>query len=416
MLKFNCWKIPNGPTVSTLRNTGLNYYSQNFEFSAPVRITYGSGCIDRLPSYLRSVGSKRVLIICGKNFRETPNFDRISRLLNDLLVASFDSVVPHPTLEICESAGKLAREVDADTILSVGGGSSIDTGKAATLLKDGNTDLRDYLVTYDPKEGRKVKQFTGSCYLHVAVPTTFSSAEANGSAAVVESATRRKLILWSDASLPSAVFLDPTLLSTLPRELMAASGMNTFAHGIETIYSSELQPISEALAFGSLELIKEFLPRCVESRDDYEAIGMMQIASVMAGFAYANAVVSLHHAICHVLGAMFNIHHGIANSIMLPYVMKDMVDYVPDSIARIGRRLNIVKKEVDNTTAGLETVRWVEQFRSRIGTPKRLRDVGVPRSKLPVAAEETMKDWVAFQGLRKVESSEEVLRILEAAW
>ncbi|MEM3804403.1 MAG: iron-containing alcohol dehydrogenase, partial [Conexivisphaerales archaeon] len=280
------------------------HYVEKFEFAAPIEVFYGLGCINKLPSYLRDIGAKKVLLVCGKKFRETKNFSRITNMLREMHVATFDKVVPHPTLDLCKQAGEKARDNDVDTVLSVGGGSSIDTGKAVTILKEASTDLKDYLVTYNPKEGRRVKQFRGPRYLHIAAPTTFSSAEANGSAAIIEPNSGRKLILWSDALLPSAVFLDPVFPSTLPKELMAASGMNTLAHGIETLYSSELQPISEALALGSLELINKNQIGCVETKNNYEAIGMMQIASVMAGFVYANAVVSLHHAICHVLGAV----------------------------------------------------------------------------------------------------------------
>lgn len=394
--------------------SGFINYAKKFEFTAPVSIFYGKDCILRLPPYLDEIGAKRVILVCGKKFRETKNFETITHILGKRLVAIFDSVVPHPTIEICERAGRLARDVDVDAVLSVGGGSTIDTGKALTLLRDAKTDLREYLVAYDPVKGRSVKVFKGDKFIHIAIPTTFSSAEANGSAAVVDPVSKRKMILWSDASLPLAVFLDPVLPTTLPKELKAASGMNTLAHGIETMYSSELQPISEALALGSLELIKNNLMKCMEG--DLESTGLMQIASVMAGFAYANAVVSLHHAICHVLGAFFNIHHGIANAIMLPYVMRDMVNYVPSNIARIGYRLGIAERQIDEIEAAKRTVEWVEEFRDELNTPKRLRDVLVPQSKLPFIAEETMKDWVAFQGIRKIKSVDEILKILEDAW
>jgi alcohol dehydrogenase class IV len=400
--------------VGLLEMSGFIKYAKRFEFSAQVRVFYGKECTLHLPGYLDEIGAKRVILVCGKKFRETQHFEMITRILGKRLVATFDSVLPHPTVEICERAGRLARDKDVDAVLSVGGGSSIDTGKAVTLLKDEGTDLKEYLVSYDPVKGRSVKEFKGDKFIHIAIPTTFSSAEANGSAAVVDPVSRRKMILWSDASLPLAVFLDPVLPSTLPRELKAASGMNTLAHGIETMYSSELQPISEALALGSLELIKNNLMKCVEG--ELEATGMMQIASVMAGFAYANAVVSLHHAICHVLGALFNIHHGIANAIMLPYVMKDMVNYVPGSVARIGYMLGIAERQVDEVEAAERTVQWVEEFRDELNTPKRLRDVLVPQSKLPLIAEETMQDWVAFQGIRKIQSVDEILKILEDAW
>lgn len=392
------------------------YFTKNFEFAAPSKVRFGLGCLEQLVPYLETVGSKRVMIVCGTKFKETRHFSRISHLLGSLLVATYDSVIPHPTLDSCETAGELARNANVDTILSVGGGSSIDTGKAVTLLREHSTKLRDYLVSYDPMKGISVKEFSGTPYRHLAIPTTFSSAEANGSAAVVEPDSRRKLILWSDASLPSAIFLDPNLVSTLPKEMRAASGMNTLAHGIETMYSLGLQPFSEVLAIGSLELIKNNLPKCVHNEGDLEAVGMMQIASVMAGFAYANAVVSLHHAICHVLGATFDIHHGIANSIMIPYVMRDMINYVPTQIARVGYKLGLVPSNTDHIEAARKTVDWVEQFRLTVGAPQRLRDVGVPRDKLPFVAEETMNDWVAFQGLRKIEGPKEIESILESAW
>ncbi|MGI0090943.1 MAG: iron-containing alcohol dehydrogenase family protein, partial [Nitrososphaerales archaeon] len=339
----------------------LAYHTQKFEFFSPTRIVFGLQSLGRIDSYLAGLDSKRVMIVCGKNFRKTENFQKVADSLGSHLVGTFDSVTPHPTLDLCEEAGREAAKLEIDTVVSVGGGSSIDVGKAATLLREGSTKLRDYLVTFDVSKGRQVKQFQGKAYRHIAIPTTFSSAEANGSAAVVEADTRRKLILWSDSSLPSAIFLDPELVASLPRELMAASGMNTLAHCMETMYSRDLQPISEALAIGSLELIKDNLPACISAtHQDIEALGMMQIASAMAGFAYGNAVVSLHHAICHVLGARFNVHHGIANSVMITYVLRDMMDHIPGQIATIGYKIGIVPLGTNPREAAISVVKWVE--------------------------------------------------------
>lgn len=388
---------------------------KNFEISMKTQLFYGSGSINKLRDYLSSIGSRKVLVVCGPNFRKSESFVKVSNALGPMMAGVYDKVFSHPTFEVFYKGGKLAGEIGADTILSAGGGSSIDSGKGIALLRNLDVNLKEYLVEYDKEKGRSVKQFNGKPFRHVTVPTTFSSAETNGSAAVVDPETKRKYILWSDASLPSAAFLDPDLLESLPSAVAAASGMNTLAHCVETFYSADIQPVSSALTAGALELIASNIKKSTESPPDKDSRGMMLLASSMAGYAYGNAVVSLHHAICHVLGAYYNIPHGVANSIMLPYVMKFMTRFVPERIAEISRHIGLTEKNDTAHTAAEKATEWVSSVRDSLEVPRKLSDVGVKQSDLDTIAERTLQDWVAFQSVRGEVSREEVKEILESA-
>lgn len=388
---------------------------KNFEISLQTRIFYGNKVIDKIENYLDSIEAKKVMLVCGRNFKSSSSFSKLHDALKEKLVGVYDQVKSHPTFDTFYKGGEMAREIGADTILSAGGGSSIDSGKGIALLRDESVNLKEFLVGYDETKGRIVKEYRQEPFKHVTVPTTFSSAETNGSAAVVDPSTKRKYILWSDASLPSAAFLDPELTETLPSEVTATSGMNTLAHCVETLYSVDIQPVSRSLALGALELISKNIQESVKGPDTINARGRMLIASSMAGYAYGNAVVSIHHAICHVLGSYFDIPHGVANSVMLPYVMTFMRKHLPDKIAETSYYLGISERTESTEKASLEAIEWVNRLRESLKVPTRLSELGISKSDLESIANWTMDDWVAFQSLRKIRGKEEIMEILSSA-
>ncbi len=390
--------------------------NKSFVISLQTRLYYGNGSVSEIQSYLDSIGSNGVMLVCGPNFKSSSSYDKVVKALGPKLKGVYDKVESHPNFEVFYGGGQKARELKVDTVVSVGGGSSIDSGKGIALLKDPSIDLKDFLVSYDEKTGRKVKQYKSTPFKHVAIPTTYSSAETNGSAAVVDSSTKRKYILWSDESLPSAAFLDPELTESLPDQVSASSGMNTLAHCVETLYSVDLQPVSRSLALGALELIAKNIEKSIGTPTDINARGNLLLASSMAGYAYGNAVVSVHHAICHVLGAYYKIPHGTANSVMLPYVMKFMSKYVPDKVAEVARYLNISKEGDSDKMASEKAVRWVMDLRESLKVSKRLSELGVDKSDLKTIAKRTTEDWVAFQSIRKIKGEDEVEEILLSAY
>lgn len=392
-------------------NTG-----KSFEISLQTRLFFGNGSINEIQSYLDSTGSKKVMLVCGPNFRASTSFEKVKRSLGKKLAGVYDKVKPHPEFEVFYKGGEMARKLDVDTIVSAGGGSSIDSGKGIALLRDASIDLKEFLVTYDEKTGRHVKPYTSTPFKHITIPTTFSSAETNGSAAVVDPETKRKYILWSNDSLPSAAFLDPELTETLPDRTTASSGMNTLAHCVETLYSADLQPVSRSLALGALELIAANIKESVGSTTKTVARGNMLLASAMAGYAYGNAVVSVHHAICHVLGSYYDIPHGVANSVMLPYVMKFMSRHIPEKVAEVARYLGLSERSESDERAAEKATEWVMELRDSLGVNRKLSELGIDKSDLKSIAKWTTEDWVAFQSIRRIKGESEVEEILLSAY
>lgn len=393
----------------------MSINEKKFEISLRTKLFYGHNSVEDILQYLESIGSKSSMLVCGPNFRSTNSFSKVKEALGHHLTGVYDKVKPHPTFDVFYAGGEMARDLGVDTIISAGGGSSIDSGKGISLLRDPSINLKDFLVTYDEISGRHVKQYKSTPYKHVTIPTTFSSAETNGSAAVVDPETKRKYILWSDDSLPSAAFLDPELTRSLPDTTAASSGMNTLAHCVETLYSVDLQPISRSLAIGSLELITKSIIKSVKSNEKLLHRGKMLLASAMAGYAYGNAVVSVHHAICHVLGSYFDIPHGVANSVMLPYVMQFMSEYLPDRIAEIAKYTGLSGANDSDKVASEKAVDWVFNIRDSLGVSKSLSELGIKEADIEHIANWTIDDWVAFQSVRKIKGANEVEEILRAA-
>jgi Alcohol dehydrogenase, class IV len=178
------------------------------------------------------------------------------------------------------------------------------------------------------KKGGNIKDHSGVFILskptlpHIAVPTTAGTgSEVSHVAVIKDESEGRKLVYVDWYIMPSVAILDPTLTKSMPPSVTAHTGMDALTHCIESIHSTENNPISDAFALHGIRLIKDNLPRAIENPQDLEARQNMQVAAMMGGAAFTNAQVGIVHAIAHSIGAIYGIPHGLANSLILPYGM-----------------------------------------------------------------------------------------------
>ncbi|MFH1176674.1 MAG: iron-containing alcohol dehydrogenase [Acidobacteriota bacterium] len=386
-------------------------YDENlaFIFFCPTRIVFGSGVAREVKVEVQALGCSRALVVTDSllaSRTDIPN--RVVKALGSACVGVFSEVEPDSGVHIVDAGAAFGRELGADCIVSVGGGSAIDTAKGiAILLKEGG-QLRDY-------QGFQVLERPQTP--HIAIPTTAGTgSEVTYVAVVKDHEAKQKLLFGDNHIIPNTALLDPDLTLGLPPGLTAATGMDALSHAVEAMHSLQREPIADGLALHAIRLIREFLPRAVEDGRDLTARGQMLIAATVAGAAFSNAQVGLVHAMAHTVGARFGVHHGLANSILMPHVLRFNA---PDTAAwyrPVGEALGLAVGGMSDEEVAEATAQAIYDFAGRLGLSRRLAEQGVPEDALPDLAEGTLLDAAIVYNGRPVTGAEEIHEIFKAAY
>ncbi len=385
-----------------------------FEYSNPrvERIVFGRGVVRRLADEVRRLEARRVFVVTSPSIARTYLLDAVRSALGDLCAGVFDTVKPHsPTDSVAVAAGQAAA-VAADALVSVGGGSSIDTAKGVAAFLAEGRPLKELATRFIPPDQKQVPPMPAPKLPHLAVPTTFSGGEYSYSAGLAEAG--RKLILADSKLSPRTVMLDPEAARTAPPRLLAASGMNALAHCVEAVYSTQTQTLSQAWCLAAIGPITTFLPRLVADTNDLEAIGEMQVAATLSSMGVYSAWTGIHHGIVHVIGGRFTVPHANIHALMLPYAMRWNLDGTTEAMARMARAMGV--RETDDAKAAAAAPEVVYGMNVAMGLPLRLRELEIPRDALPSLAEAALEDISTHNNPKKIHSASQVLECLEMAW
>jgi alcohol dehydrogenase len=222
-----------------------------------------------------------------------------------------------------------------------------------------------------------------------------------------------KLLFW-DAQLASRVILlDPAANLAMPASVMLSTGMNGLAHCIEGLYSKGRSPISSVLALDGIAQFDRAMRNVASSPDQVEARAELLVAAHVSGMVLATARSCLHHAICHVLGATYNVPHGAVNSVILPHAVRFNAPFAVDELSGAAQRLGLAGASGDGAEA---LVNWIHSLQRITGVPSRLRDLGVSRDGLRTVAVKTSHERGLAYNPRPVVDPAEIESILMAAW
>jgi len=355
------------------------------------------------------LGCSRALVVTDSFLRQKSDVvARVERGLGGRCAGVFDGVVADSGVDVCEAGAALGRQVNADCVVSVGGGSSIDTAKGIAILLTEGGRLADY-------EG--FQNLTRRQTPHVAIPTTAGTGSEVTYVAVIKDRERHQKLLFASRFLtPDVALLDPTATVGMPPPITAGTGMDAMSHAIEALHSQQRQPICDGLALHAIRLIRTWLERATRHGDDLAARGQMLIASNMAGAAFGNAQVGLVHAMAHTLGAHHDIHHGTANALLLPHVMRFNRGVCAETYQAVAEALGIDARGMSAESAAEAAETFLYDLTGRLGLPQRLRDTNVPESALEQLAEGTLYDGSIVYNPRTVLDAEEVLAVFRQAW
>ena len=383
-------------------------------FSFPTQILFGAGSIRQLPDCLDETSVSRPLLVTDPGLAKTEAFSRVKEVLDDAKreYSIFSKVHPNPIDEdVTQAAAQLATE-ECDGVVGVGGGSALDVAKALTVIAAHQERVENYEAQFGGFE-----RITGPLVPIIAVPTTAGTGSEVGRSAVISvPKLGRKVVVFSPLILPSWAIADPELTIGLPPSLTAATGMDAFTHNLESYTSTEFHPICDAIALGGLELVLKFLERATTDGNDIEARGYMMIAAMMGAIAFQKEL-GATHSLAHPLSTECGIHHGLANAVCLPAVMRFNAESekAAKGYAKLATLFDLDTQGIDDRNSALLAADAVAELNSRIGIPSRLRDCGVPDEILPTLARKAFEDSCHQTNPRPC-SEQDLLALYEAGW
>lgn len=379
-----------------------------FQFSIPSSVAFAPGNAATVGHLLLGLEVKKVFCVYDLGIKKAGIADVVAASLRNakLEVVEWDGVAPNPTEVIVEEGARKAREAGIEAIVAVGGGSTIDTGKAISILMTNESPITQY-------EGINMVKNPGIPV--VAIPTTAGTAsEVTAFTVVTDTAARKKLVIGGQNVGARFALMDPNMTRSVPPALTASTGMGALAHAVEAYLSVAASIPTDINALKAVEIIARNLPAAVENGDDMEARTAMLLGSMLAGFAYNSAVLGLAHSLSHPLNVHCGLPHGVANAAVLPYVMEYNGTAVPERIRAIGTAMGLDVAGLSAEEAVKATVSAVKQLSSRIGIPT-LKEAGVSRDDFDAVAADALAEISTIFNPRHP-SKEEVIAILDKAY
>lgn len=290
------------------------------DWSFPVPIKYGPGRIAELGVLYRQSGLERPLVVTDRGSRDLPFVAAACDALDKAGAAPglFSEVAPNPTDQDVMTGREVFRSGGHDGVIAIGGGSGMDAAKGISLVSGNDRSLVDFDLGETPPEDLSVRDFPPL----FCVPTTAGTgAETESTAMVTDTERGIKICVWHPAQKPAAAILDPELTLGLPRTLTAWTGCDALVHAIEAYSVPQWNPLCDGLALEAIRLIHRWLPTAVRDGGNLEARGAMLVGSCLAGVSFLKGL-GLVHAISHMVGAVYDTHHGLTNAVLLPVVLR----------------------------------------------------------------------------------------------
>jgi len=375
---------------------------ESFIHAAPTKVICGPKTLAGLNTELRTLGARRAVIITDPGVRAAGLVERVVRAAGDRCAGVFDGVVPDPTYECAQAAVDYCREVGADGIVSLGGGSAIDCAKLALVaLTNGCTAI----------QGMNIFRLEGPQLPHVAIPTTHGTGSEVTCAGVITNSRLHKKFFLVDVNLyPRVAILDPTLVTGLPRSMTVGTGMDALTHAIESVMNPGGNPISMAVGLRSIRMVKDNLPRVVADGMDVTARQNMLVASTLAGIALGPGL-GIAHCLAHTIGTLFGVHHGTACGIALPAAMRFNRDYATARLVEVAAAMGVDTHRMSEVQAADAAADAVESLMQAIGQPMRVSEL-VPKDAILAQLEKivagTMSDGSTIYNPRPVNDPEAV--------
>ncbi len=374
-------------------------------YSFPTAIRYGVGARSALTEFARSYAVQSPLLVTDGGLLRTATFKLAAAAMDHVWPGAwkcFSEVHPNPLEQDVENAWEAYRRGDCDGIVGLGGGSALDVGKGLRIKvaaperrvsETRVTDLPRRLVPY------------------CAIPTTAGTGSEVGRSTVLTVPNAgRKIVIGGPPLMPDLAILDAELTVGLPPHLTAATGMDAMTHAIESFVCPMYHPMCDAIALEAIRMVQRFLPRAVANGADLEARGPMLLAASMGAVAFQKDL-GAAHSLAHPLSTECGAHHGLANAVVLPTVVRYNGAVDSAQYTRVAEALGLTP----GSDPAAQVANYLEEFNRSLGIHQQVRDLVPSRDKLPLLAAKAYEDGCHLTNPRRC-SQADLLALYEVAW
>lgn len=379
------------------------------QFFSPHIALFGQNARSLLIDILVEKQYKKALIVTDGNLVKLGLVEKVTDVLNQtgLDFTVFSEVQPNPTTNNVLSAFDQYQTEGCDLIVTIGGGSPQDCGKAVAVLAKNDGNLWDFIKDKKPTKG--------AADLIAVTTTSGTGSECTYAYVITDPDTQMKYGTRDTHTQPMIAINDVELMINLPPHITAATGMDALTHAVECLIGRQLFLLTRELGLSAVKLIFEHLPQAVSDGHNVEAREGMATAQYLAGLAFGNSGVGMVHSMSHQLSAIYDTPHGLANAILLPFVLEFERPECTPQLAMIARETWAIEAaNLSDDEAAKLTISKIIELSKTVGTDKPLAEVGVNESDLDLLAEKTMGDGSLGKSAR-IPVKEEVIQIYREA-
>jgi alcohol dehydrogenase len=377
-----------------------------FDFQPRTRLIFGLGSFARLGELARESGFRRTLLVADRGMVGCGYVEEAVKLLAapGVEVFTFHDFTENPDTDMIEAGRAFAAGLEVDSIIGLGGGSSLDSAKGINFVLTNGGHARDYWGY--GKATRPMLPMIG-------VPTTSGTgSEAQSYALISDAETHVKMACGDPQAAFKAALLDPQLTVTQPRRLSATAGFDALAHAVETYVTAKRNALSDLCSREAWRLLEAHFERVLDKPGDLDSRAAMQLGAHFAGLAIENSMLGAAHASANPLTARYGTAHGDAVALMLPHVVRWNALVAGERYAEL---LRLTGRQADGLQAGEALARRLERLARAGGLPQKLADVGVPRADLSLLAAEAAKQWTGTFNPRRWDAAG-ALEVYECAF
>ena len=371
---------------------------------------HGAGAIQHIVDEVKGRSFKKALVVTDKDLIKFKVVEKVTALLDNagLAYEIFDEVKANPSVDVIKKGVAKFKQGGADYLIAIGGGSPTDTSKAIGIIIN-NPEFEDVLSL----EG--VAPTKNKCVPIIAVPTTAgTAAEVTINYVITDEANKRKFVCVDVHDIPVVAVVDPDMMSSMPKGLTAATGMDALTHAIEGYTTKAAWALTDALHLEAIRLIAKHLRGAVENTK--EGREGMALGQYVAGMGFSNVGLGIVHSMAHPLSAYYDTPHGIANAVLLPYVMEFNAPETGEKFREIARAMGV--KGVDDMSQDeyrKAAINAVRQLSKDVGIPEKLHTIGVQEKDLLSLSQDALND-VCTGGNPRDCTAEDILEIYRLAF
>ena len=372
---------------------------------------FGPGARTVIPEEVSRRGFKKALVVTDKELMKFGVAEKVTSVLTEANIPFeiYDDVKPNPTICNVKDGVSAFKDSGADFIIAIGGGSPIDTSKAIGIITN-NPEFSD-VVSLEGVADTKQRSVP-----IIAVATTAgTAAEVTINYVITDEANKKKMVCVDPNDIPVLAIVDAELMTSMPKGLTAATGMDALTHAIEGYITKGAWTISDMFELKAIELISKHLKDAVEQPTNIEARNGMAIAQYIAGMGFSNVGLGIVHSMAHPLGAFYDTPHGVANALLLPYAMEYNMPSALSKYKDIAVAMGVNITDMNEKEAALAAVKAVKDLAISINIPQKLSEIGVKKEDLKNIAVSAFND-VCTPGNPRDTNVDEILAIYKTAY